>query len=62
MLRLTFDIFYIFFQLIQVIQLIFVLLGALREAIRIKRCTLQWYYYIDIIVISLVSVSIYFLI
>lgn len=38
------------------------LIGSIKESIRIKRCTLAWYYYIDIIVVSLVSVSIYYLI
>lgn len=46
----------------QVVYLVFVLMGVIKESIRIKRCTLAWYYYIDIVVISLVSVSIYYLI
>ena len=61
-LRLIMDILFIFFQILQIISLIFVLYNSLKEAFKIKSCTLEWYYYIDIIVVSLVGTSIVFLI
>lgn len=61
-LRLAMDALFIFFQVLQVVQLIFVIYNSLKEAFKIKSCTLEWYYYIDIIVISLVATSIVFLI
>ena len=58
-LRLLMDILFMFFQLLMVVQLLFVLYNAVKEAWKIKSCTLEWYYYVDIIVLGLVGFSIF---
>ena len=58
-LRLLMDILFMFFQLLMVVQLLFVLYNAVKEAGKIKSCTLEWYYYVDIIVLGLVGFSIF---